>query len=192
MEEETTVAESYTPNYDAMFEGLIDPTWNDECQMIFFEYCLLGPSRTLRQLEQVIKDKYPNSTFADLNHQTYRSYSWRYDWSKRVHEFDFRIFMADSTAIMARNHEMNIRHARIGHEMLDMAADHLKELRKKGNLSATATVQLLREAANVERLANTAELPREQTQAAPVVNITIATDTTPVPQIPGVIIDVAN
>jgi hypothetical protein len=191
MAEETTEV-SYTPNFEALFEGLVDPKWNDECQLLFFEYCLLGPSRTLRQLMETIKQKYPESNFAILNFETYRNYSWKCKWNERAHELDFRIFMADATSIMARNHAMNVRHARLGHEMLDMAAEHLQVLRAKGQLGATATVQLLREAANVERLANEAELPREQAQAAPIVNISIATDTTPVPQIQGVIIDAGN
>lgn len=181
--------------YDAVFEDLVDIGWSDVEQLLFFEFCLLGAGRSVKILLETVKEKYRDrEAIQKLTPVAVRNYALRHDWASRAHEYDYRVFKVDASAIMARNREMNLRHARLAQAMMDKAVDTIQRLDRQGKFGSTAAVQLFKESVMAERLANEAELPKDKQPDLPVINISISTDTSlpHMPQIPGVIVDASD
>jgi hypothetical protein len=180
------------PDTPVIFEGLVEPHWSEISQALFFEYCLLGPVRTLDKLHAVAMEKWPEAKYT-LTRSSLKDMCWRGHWVEKVKEYDRRSYMWVAEDVLTRNHEMNMRHARIGMETLDMAVQAIKKATDTNSLSPNAAVQLVRNAAEVERLANEAELNRENETNMPSIQITVTTadppSVNPITLLPERIID---
>src|SRR5579885_1941647 len=112
----------------------------------FMKYCELGPRRSLTKLAQVLGR--PPGYVKQLG-----EWSSKYRWVARARQYDEDLFTARQEKQQAAIDRMLEDQATIAREMLLLAHDHIIELRDKGKLGATATVTLLKSAADIWRTA---------------------------------------
>jgi hypothetical protein len=163
------------PDMKEIFAGLVEDDWSSWERVAFFEYCLLGPKRSYRSLYAALIEKYPEIEY-EVGEKMIRTMSYQNGWAAKAKEYDTRTYLWLAADTLERNHEMNLRHASIGREALEIAVKVLRTEAAKGGISANVAMQLLRNAAEIEQVANTAEMNREATDTSPVINVTIMTD----------------
>jgi hypothetical protein len=175
------------PKAEEIFAGLIDSSWPPMVESLFCDYCILGPTRTVKRLYTIALEKWPDFDFT-ISAQVLERYAWRYGWAGRVREYDRRAYMWIAEDVLIQNHEMNKRHAEIGMRALELAAKSLEKQARSGSLHPTAAVQLLKNAAEIERAANESELSQQTITSAPTITITLTTDNE-LPMLPGGVVD---
>lgn len=125
----------------------------------FNEYCLLGPTRSLRKLAEKL-DQTNSKPIA--SEATIMLWSTQHNWQERVKEYDNA--RADERRIKreAEIEKMNERHAMIGTTQQAKAIKQIEALIDAKAFGSMAAVQLLKLATDLERLARGAPTERSE------------------------------
>lgn len=117
------------------------------------EYIALGPSRSLTKLCEAL-GRPPGY------HRTLAEWSTRFSWVARSRAYDDEQLEKKRKAREEQISQMNDRHAQIGLTQQKNALEQIQALIVSGNFKDSATVQLLKLATDLERLARGATLDR--------------------------------
>mgnify|MGYP001574482136 CR=1 FL=1 len=117
------------------------------------EYIALGPSRSLTKLCEAL-GRPPGY------HRTLAEWSTRFGWVERAKAYDQEQLQRKRQARQEAIDDMNTRHAQIGITQQKNALGEIQRLITLGKFKDSALVQLLKIAADLERLARGATLDR--------------------------------
>lgn len=125
----------------------------------FHEYCLLGPSRSLRKLADRLHQFTPKSP---PGIDTLKMWSSEHNWQERVKEFDKEQAEERLRKQQQEIEKMNQEHALLGRTQALRAVKQIEELIKVQKFGSQAAVQLLKVATDLERLARGAATDRQE------------------------------
>lgn len=109
----------------------------------FAEYCALGPDRSLRKLVDKVSTNLAQLGIWSRNHS----------WQERVAQYDIAQIKERERKKQADIEKMNERHAQIGITQQARAIKQIEELIAAKKFGSQASVQLLKLATDLERLA---------------------------------------
>lgn len=112
----------------------------------FLIYCTMGEQRTLEKVRRHLDAK-PSYT------RQLHAWSSRYLWQERVKAYDREAKEDELAANEKELKKMNERHAQAGINYQLRALEHIDRLIRTGHMNAMATVQMLKIALDVERVA---------------------------------------
>lgn len=125
----------------------------------FHEYCLLGPTRSLRKLAEK-QDK--DGTKAGQIFKQLGEWSSTHHWQERVKEYDAARAEEKRIKQDAEIEAMNARHAQIGVTQQAKALKQIEALIEAKSFGSQAVVQLLKLATDLERIARGAPTKIEE------------------------------
>lgn len=134
-----------------------------QAEAAFVEYCALGPLRSLDRLIEVLAEKWGQSGAGRgpaMN--TVKRWSARYDWQRRVQEYDRQRAREEEALRRQEIEEMNRRHIALALENQRRAVLVIERLIQQGKLNAWAAVNLLKQSVDLERLARGAVTERQE------------------------------
>jgi len=125
----------------------------------FQEYCLMGPSRSLRKLAEK-RDE--NGTKTGQIFKQLGIWSSAHEWQERVRQYDSE--RANEKRIKQEEEldAMNKRHAQIGTTQQARALKQIETLIEAKSFGSVATVSLLKLATDLERVARGAATDRQE------------------------------
>lgn len=126
---------------------------------VFHEYCLLGPSRSLRKLAQKLRQSNDKPIATE---STLMVWSSEHNWQERVKEFDKEQAEERHRKQEQEIERMNQEHALLGRTQALRAVKQIEELIKLQKFGSQAAVQLLKVSTDLERLARGAATDRQE------------------------------
>lgn len=145
----------------------------------FAVYAAMGPGRSLHKLHFELKSL-PEWTAAIPSERRLEMWSSKHGWQNRVKEYDIARAEERRIAREALKAQTNEAHFNLGDQAAQIAVEQINRLIESQKFGSQASVQLLKLATDLQRLALGLDRPEQQQQAPAGIQIIIETDNAPV------------
>lgn len=128
---------------------------------VFAEYCLMGPSRSLQRVVDLLRQ---NSGKSAANIRQLEMWSSQFHWQIRVKKYDADMVQARQDDLALALEEMNARHVKLADALKLMSLTQLRTLDKEKKYSSSTALTGIKMSVDMERVARGASLGKTEVE----------------------------